>query len=68
MEYSDLSRLYSLSSQRVRDISLQYFRHLMSRIDWENRLILLMGARGTGKTTMLLQRIKTAFSDSQEAL
>ena len=68
MEYSDLSRLYSLSSRRVRDISLQYYRHLMSRIDWENRLILLMGARGTGKTTMLLQRIKTAFADSQEAL
>ena len=68
MEYSDLSRLYSLSSRRVRDISLRYFRHLMSRIDWENRLILLMGARGTGKTTMLLQRIRTAFPDSQEAL
>ena len=68
MEYSDLSRLYSLSSRRVRDISLQYLRHLMNRIDWENRLILLMGARGTGKTTMLLQRIKTAFPDSQEAL
>ena len=68
MEYSDLSRLYSLSSRRVRDISIQYFRHLMSRIDWKNRLILLMGARGTGKTTMLLQRMKTAFPDSQEAL
>lgn len=68
MGYSDLSRLYSLSSRRVRDISVQFFRHLMSRIDWENRLILLMGARGTGKTTMLLQRMKTAFSDSQEAL
>ena len=68
MEYSDLSRLYSLSSRRVRDVSVQYFRHLMDRIDWKNRLILLMGARGTGKTTMLLQRIKTAFPDSQEAL
>ena len=68
MGYSDLSRLYSLSSRRVRDISVQFFRHLMSRIDWENRLILLMGARGTGKTTMLLQMMKTAFSDSQEAL
>ena len=68
MEYADLSRLYTMSSRRVRDVSVQYFRHLMSRIDWENRLILLMGARGTGKTTMLLQRIKTAFPDSQEAL
>lgn len=68
MEYSDLSRLYTLSSRRVRDVSVQYFRHLMSQINWKNRLILLMGARGTGKTTMLLQRIKTAFPDSQEAL
>lgn len=68
MDYTDLSRLYAMSSRRVRDISVQYFRHLMSQIDWENRLIQLMGARGTGKTTMLLQRIKTAFPDSQTAL
>ena len=57
-----------MSFRRVRNISVQYFRHLMNRIDWENRLIQLMGARGTGKTTMMLQRIRTAFPDSQEAL
>ena len=68
MDYSDLSRLYSMSARRVRDVSVRYFRHLMGRIDWENRLILLMGARGTGKTTILLQRMKTAFPDPQKAL
>jgi len=32
-------------------------RYLFTSIDWENRLIGIKGARGTGKTTLLLQYI-----------
>ena len=68
MEYSELSELYAMSTRRVRDVPLRFERHLAERIDWENRLIALRGARGTGKTTLLLQRMKKAFSDPQQAL
>ena len=33
-------------------------RYLSSEIDWSNRLIGIKGARGSGKTTILLQQIK----------
>lgn len=44
------------------------FRYLYEDINWKNRLIVLKGARGVGKTTMLLQHIANAFEDTSEAL
>ena len=45
-----------------------YFRYLYKDIDWDNRLIGITGSRGTGKTTMILQHIKTLFVDRNKAL
>ena len=36
----------------------RFIRYLHSKIDWRSRIISVVGARGTGKTTMLLQHIK----------
>jgi predicted AAA+ superfamily ATPase len=36
----------------------KFVRYLHDRIDWNARLIGITGARGTGKTTLLLQHIK----------
>lgn len=33
-------------------------RYLHPKINWENRIIAILGARGVGKTTLLLQHIK----------
>lgn len=41
-------------------------RYLLSRIDWSNRLIGVKGARGTGKTTLLLQRVKALLSEGKK--
>ncbi|MCL2727741.1 MAG: AAA family ATPase [Bacteroidales bacterium] len=35
---------------------------------WNNRLIGIIGAKGTGKSTLLLQRIKLNFPDKSKAL
>jgi len=35
-----------------------YLRYLHTKVDWNNRLTAIVGARGTGKTTLLLQHIK----------
>ena len=44
------------------------FRYLYETINWKNRLIVLKGARGVGKTTMILQHIANAFEDTSKAL
>lgn len=44
--------------KKLMPISLRFQRSLMYEIAWEERLIGIKGARGAGKTTMLLQRIK----------
>ena len=36
----------------------RFFRYLYGSIRWQNRLIGIKGPRGTGKTTILLQRLK----------
>ena len=35
--------------------STTYIRSLMDTINWDNRLIAIRGARGVGKTTLMLQ-------------
>ena len=52
----------------VKGITLTHKRYLYGQINWNARLIGIRGARGTGKTTMLLQYIKEHFSDLSTAL
>ncbi len=41
----------------------------MNEIDWEGRLLAITGARGTGKTTLILQYIRQTFGNTpKEAL
>ena len=46
---------------------MTFKRYLFNQINWKVRMIGIKGARGVGKTTLLLQRIKEAFSDPNEA-
>ena len=43
---------------RLKQVDNKFVRYLMPKINWDNRLFAVVGARGTGKTTMLLQYIK----------
>lgn len=45
-----------------------YIRNLYYEISWNSRLIGIKGARGVGKTTMLLQRILLEFPDKDKVL
>lgn len=49
----------------VKGVNCTFLRYLHKRVDWEDRLIGIVGPRGVGKTTLLLQRIKKTFGDSQ---
>ncbi len=52
----------------LRLTSTKIVRDLYNSISWKARLIGIKGARGVGKTTLLLQRIKLAFPDPNTAL
>ena len=63
-----MDRLIRFSALRVRQITCSFIRYLYHEIDWNGRLIGILGARGTGKTTMLLQRIKQQHPNPDIAL
>ncbi len=43
-------------------------RYLCTQIDWSERCIGILGARGTGKTTLMLQHVKERYGTSDKAL
>lgn len=59
--------LFEHSERQVRFTSFYFKRYLYAEIDWNNRLIGIKGARGTGKTTLLLQWLKEQNLPSNEA-
>lgn len=52
----------------LKKTSITYIRDLYNQISWDTRLVGIKGARGVGKTTMMLQRIKLAIPDPSKAL
>ena len=43
-------------------------RYLYDEINWDNRLILIRGPKGAGKTTMIMQHIQRSFPDKSKVL
>ena len=41
----------------LRSVPMDFYRYMFYRINWENRLLGLVGPRGVGKTTLVLQHI-----------
>lgn len=60
-----LKRQYQRLLKRT---STNHIRPIYNQISWKARLIGIKGARGVGKTTLMLQRIKLAFPDPDKAL
>lgn len=58
MTEADFQEIYQLSNQKIARTRLTFKRYLYPQVDWSDPLICLKGARGVGKTTMLLQKIK----------
>ena len=54
--------------QLLKGVNLSFQRYLSRQVKWDRRLIGLFGAKGVGKTTLLLQHIKSTYGDSHEAL
>lgn len=57
-----MEQLFELFRRLLNITNTSYLRYLHNEIDWSARMIGIVGARGVGKTTMLLQHIKLYHS------
>jgi len=56
--------LINKSNKKTQHTKTVFKRYLFSKIDWQQRLILILGHRGTGKTTLILQHLKDNLEKS----
>ena len=63
MTNEDIEQIYRISRKRVREVSLSLKRYLYEAIDWSDRLVCIKGARGVGKTTLMLQHMRERADD-----
>lgn len=63
-----LDEILRIYNRRLQGTPEGFKRYLIGKIDWRDNLIAIKGAKGTGKTTMLLQHIKESFTDKDKAL
>lgn len=54
----DMEKLQATFDKLLRETTSTFHRYMYNRIDWQARIVGLLGPRGVGKTTMVLQYIK----------
>lgn len=59
--------LYQKFETLLQNTTTDFKRYLYEKVSWDNRMIGIIGARGVGKTTLILQHIKENL-DAKKAL
>ncbi|MDR2814318.1 MAG: AAA family ATPase [Prevotellaceae bacterium] len=60
-----MEKLLEYYHQVLRDVNVDFQRYIYSNINWNNRMLGITGARGVGKTTLILQHIKKELNADQ---
>lgn len=60
-----MEQLQATFHKLLRETSTTFHRYMYDRINWDARMIGLMGPRGIGKTTLILQHIKEQLASSE---
>lgn len=68
MDYTDIQPLLNAYHRKLAATNLRFKRYLYGRINWNVRLVGIKGARGVGKTTLLMQHIKETFDNINDVL
>lgn len=63
-----MRELFEYHDILIRNTQTKQFRYLYHEIDWSQRMTAIKGPRGTGKTTLMLQRIKLAHANAGESV
>ena len=58
-----MDSLYELMHSLLGNVQTTFLRYKYDQINWDARMLGLVGPRGVGKTTLFLQRIKLAHND-----
>lgn len=58
-----METLYEYMQNQLASTKTSFKRYQYDRINWDNRMLALVGPRGVGKTTLFLQRIHEAHAD-----
>ena len=53
-----MEKLYNSFKIKLGDVSTDYVRDMHDKIEWDARMVAILGARGVGKSTLILQHIK----------
>ena len=64
----EITDVYINSTRLVNSVSMTHIRYLYTTIDWSSRMVCIKGARGVGKTTLMLQYIRSTFQASEKAI
>jgi predicted AAA+ superfamily ATPase len=62
---SNMERLILQYRALLERTSTQMLRFIQSKINWDNRMIAILGPRGVGKTTVMLQYIKLHLNPNE---
>ena len=68
MEQAELQPLYDSYHRKIAKVDLRFKRYIYNQINWKARIISIKGARGVGKTTLLLQHILENNEDIDQTL
>lgn len=62
-----MESLFITSRELIERVDTTYVRGIHEKIEWDSRLIAILGSRGTGKTTLMLQHIRL-YDNTPETL
>jgi predicted AAA+ superfamily ATPase len=66
MTAEEIEPIFRTSNRLIRETDCGFHRYLSKEIDWNEPFVCIMGARGAGKTTLMLQHIKENFGEGSD--
>lgn len=60
-----MEKLFEYSNKLIKEADTSFLRYMYNEINWQSRMIGLIGPRGVGKTTLVLQYIKQNLNPAE---